>query len=55
MGTRRPGDTPLRVELQRVAAGQGLMACRERDSLGVGYFYSGVSSDLKSLFPRLLP
>ena len=34
---------------------QGLVACREQDTMGVGYFYSGVSADLKNLFPRLLP
>jgi porin len=34
---------------------EGLVACRERDTMGVGYFYSGLSGDLKDLFPLLLP
>ncbi len=29
---------------------QGLIACRERDTMGAGYFYTGVSGDLKNLF-----
>jgi porin len=29
--------------------GQGLIPCRERDAIGVGYFYSGLSGDFKSL------
>lgn len=33
----------------------GLVACREQDTMGVGYFYSGLSGDLKELFPRALP
>jgi len=34
---------------------QGLIAGREQDTMGVAYFYSGLSSDLKALFPRALP
>ena len=34
---------------------EGLVTCRERDSMGVGYFYSGLSGDLKDLSPLLLP
>ena len=34
---------------------QGLLACREQDTMGVSYFYSGLSGDLKALFPRVLP
>ncbi len=34
---------------------QGLVACREQDTMGVGYFYSGLSGDLKDLFPQALP
>ena len=30
---------------------QGLVAGREQDTMGAGYFYSGVSSDLKNLLP----
>jgi porin len=46
-----PYEWTCNVSLQA----QGMMACREQDTLGVGYFYSGVSRDLKNLFPRLLP
>ena len=34
---------------------QGLVACREDDTMGVGYFYTGLSGDLKNLAPRVLP
>jgi porin len=34
---------------------RGLIARREQDTMGVGYFYNGLSGDLKNLFPRLLP
>lgn len=33
---------------------QGLIACREQDTMGVGYFYLGLSDDMKGLFPPLL-
>jgi len=33
---------------------EGLMACREQDTMGVGYFYSGLSGDLKNLLPPAL-
>lgn len=29
--------------------GQGLISCREQDTMGVGYFYSGLSEDFKDL------
>jgi porin len=29
---------------------QGLIACREQDTVGAGYFYTGVSGDLKDFF-----
>jgi len=34
---------------------QGLIGCREQDTMGVGYFYSGLSGDVKDLFPLALP
>ena len=34
---------------------QGLVAGREQDTTGVGYFYSGLSGDLKDLFGRVRP
>jgi porin len=33
---------------------QGLIACREQDTAGAGYFYTGVSDDLKDFF-RTIP
>jgi porin len=30
---------------------QGLIARREHDTMGVGYFFSGLSGDMKNLFP----
>jgi porin len=29
------------------------LACRENDRMGIGYFYSGLSSDFKNLVPLL--
>ena len=34
---------------------QGLVAGREQDTMGAGYFYSGLSGDLKDLFGPVLP
>jgi porin len=34
---------------------QGLIACRELDTMGVGYFYSGLSGDLKDFFASAPP
>jgi porin len=45
-----PTEWSCNVSLQA----QGLIACREQDTMGVGYFYNGLSGDLKNLFPRLL-
>jgi len=33
---------------------EGLMACREQDTMGVGYFYNGLSGDMKNLFAPVL-
>ncbi|MAX39052.1 MAG: hypothetical protein CME33_21120 [Gimesia sp.] len=33
----------------------GLFACREQDSLGIGYFYNELSSDFKSLLSGVVP
>ncbi len=33
----------------------GLIDYRPRDTMGVGYFYTGLSGDVKDLFPRALP
>lgn len=33
----------------------GLFACREQDSLGIGYFYNELSSDFKSLLNGVVP
>jgi porin len=35
--------------------GASPLPCRKLDTLGVGYFYTGVSDSLKQLAPRLLP
>ena len=32
---------------------RGLIARREQDTIGVGYFYNGLSGDMKNLFPPL--
>jgi porin len=32
---------------------QGLIACREQDTMGVGYFYSGLSGDVKNFFASI--
>ena len=34
---------------------QGLVAGRDQDTMGAGYFYSGLSGDLKDLFGPVLP
>ncbi len=44
-----PYEWSCNVSLQ----GQGLITCREQDTMGVGYFYSGLSGDAKNLFRRL--
>ena len=41
-----PYEWTCNVQLQA----QGLIACREQDTMGVGYFYSGLSGDLKEFF-----
>lgn len=46
-----PYEWTCNVSLQA----QGFVERRSRDSVGVGYFYSGLSSELKQLFEPVLP
>ena len=52
-GLADPETCPYAWTCNVALQGQGLIACREQDTMGVGYFYSGLSGDLKDFFRRV--
>jgi porin len=54
-GLADPKTGPYQWGFNVALQGQGLIERREQDTMGVAYFYSGISNDLKDLAPRLLP
>lgn len=46
---------PLKWSSAVGVGGSSVLPCRKQDSWGVGYFYAGLSDDLKNFAPRLLP
>jgi len=54
-GIADPKTNPYEWVCNVALQGQGLIACREQDTMGVAYFYSGLSGDFKGLLnPPLL-
>jgi porin len=55
LGFADPETSPYEWVCNVGLQAQGLVAGRPRDTLGVGYFYSGLSDDLKSLVSPVIP
>ncbi len=53
-GLADPETTPYSWIGNVALQGQGLLARRDQDTMGVAYFYSGLSNDFKNLFSPLL-
>ena len=49
LGLADPDTNPFEWTADVKLQGQGLLRCRQRDTMGVGYFYNGLSSDFKRL------
>lgn len=54
-GLADPDTCPYAWSCNVAVQGQGLVKGRAWDTMGVGYFYSGLSSQLKDLFEPVLP
>jgi len=54
-GLADPKTNPFEWIVHVQIQAQGLVRCRQRDTMGVGYFYSGLSGDFKQLLNPLIP
>ena len=54
-GLADPTTSPYAWVCNASLQAQGLIPARAQDTLGVGYFYSGLSGDMKDLVGRVLP
>ena len=52
-GLADPETCPYAWTCNASLRAQGLIACRQQDTMGVGYFYSGLSGDLKDFFQSI--
>ncbi len=55
LGIADNNPSPIRWFASTGISGASPIASRNRDTFGIGYFYLGVSSELKNLAPALLP
>jgi len=55
LGLADPDTNPFEWTADVKLQGQGLLRCRQRDTMGVGYFYSGLSEQFKQLLNPVVP